>query len=1069
MSLHKTPFIVSPPYVPSITLPNSHSDQKAIGEQLWSALGIDDAFDAACKASGVNILPIVIQSDDARVLQLPWETLYHKKFGFLATNPQFALSRSAPIAASVATIPKKEPLRVLLFSTLPDDLEENERLAVEHERIAVLEALLPSIKQGFVTLKIPNDGRFESLKFYIDDFKPHLVFLSGHSSYREGKGYFLFENKRGFGVYIDEENLTTAFIGSTVSCVALSSCQSAQADNDKPGSGLAGALAFRGIAHSIGMRDSIYDKAGAVFVEQFMKALSKQKPVAQAVQDGREAISKIENTEIAAHWSLPLLLSQDVYAPLVDWGFEPKPPMRETTLQKLNQIVFDPLFIGRRREFREFYNKLYDNKLKKLLIFGEGGIGKSALAANFGLELRRSEYKLFDYSFKYGGDFEDFLLDMELELGAGNAEKFRRSKEQGYDDGYKAKRIIKILLAEYPKVAFIFDNLESVQNADTGELEDKTIRAWIEAIEETEGDIALLLTTRWRLPDCKEYIQLGKPLKGDFLQYIASQNIDFSEKSTIDSLYETLGGNYRGTEFFIKAVKGMSLRDEELFLEKLSNAAREAQIDMAIGEILSHRTKEEIELLYRLTVYFAPIPRDGVRKISQDLPVDSLDTLVLFSLVEESFNHAYQTKEYQISALVSLLIAKEVQLSADTVALAAEYQLYLFLNERKTASQAIVAYEALAKAGRVKELELWLFDESNHKDMTLKGLVLNQIAVRFIGVADYDTALKYLEQSLKIRQATGNNEGEGAMLNNISLIYIVKGKYDDALKLLNYSLEISQAMGDKETEGMALTNIGEIHRRRGGLDVAKKYFEQSLKMQQSIGNKEGEGLALNNISQIYKARGDLSIALAYLKQSLEIRQSVGNKKGEGVTLNNIGAIYKASGNLPVALSYMERSLKIQQAIGDKAGEGVTLNNISQIHKAKGDLDKALTYLEQSLKILQAIGDKTGEGEVLNSIGLIYLERYRRLDTAKAYLEQSLKIRQALGDKAGICYTLFNMGCIYWVEKNVKGAYNAWIEVYTIASEIGLAEILVALEDLGAQLGVPNGLDGWAALAQRARE
>jgi CHAT domain-containing protein len=177
---------------------------------------------------------------------------------------------------------------------LPDDLSKRGKLAVENEQIAVLEALSTFRKEGLVELEIPNDGRFESLKHHIEKFKPHLVFLSGHSGYEEGKGYFLFEDKRGFSTYIDEEKLSTAFTGSTVESVVLSSCQSAQADDTRLNSGLARALAFKGINNVIGMSQNIYDKAGATFAEHFVTALANKKTIALALQKGREEISKLE-------------------------------------------------------------------------------------------------------------------------------------------------------------------------------------------------------------------------------------------------------------------------------------------------------------------------------------------------------------------------------------------------------------------------------------------------------------------------------------------------------------------------------------------------------------------------------------------------------------------------------------------------------------------------------------------------------------------------------------------------------------------------------------------------------
>ncbi|MGB0733279.1 MAG: tetratricopeptide repeat protein, partial [Pontibacterium sp.] len=118
-----------------------------------------------------------------------------------------------------------------------------------------------------------------------------------------------------------------------------------------------------------------------------------------------------------------------------------------------------------------------------------------------------------------------------------------------------------------------------------------------------------------------------------------------------------------------------------------------------------------------------------------------------------------------------------------------------------------------------------------------------------------------------------------------------------------------------------------------------------------------------------------------------------------------------------------------QEIGDRSGEGTTLNNISQIHDARGEYDQALSYLTQSLAI-----------------------------------------RKEIGDTSGLCVTLFNIGHIRLRHKrDARGAFEAWLEAYRIASKIQLAQVLEALEDLAPQLGLEGGLDGWAMLDKAVAE
>ena len=1039
------PYIINPPT--NITIETSKSN-RATGEELWSKLNVKEKLKPTRE-----ILDIVIESDNPQTLQLPWELLYHPTYGFLAQHPNFTLSRKIPNLSNRLTPLEKRPLRVLFFSTLPDDIGEEGRLSVEREQEVVLETLLPFRQEGLVEITVPNDGRFETLKKLIEKEKPDMVFLSGHSSYANGKGYFLFEDRRGLGIHIDEDELNSAFVGSSVECVVLSSCQSAMADDKMLESGLVRSLAFYGIKNVIGMRESIYDEAGVVFAKHFLEQVAKKKSIAFAVQKARDEIHKLENFA-QEHWHLPILISQDINRPLVDWDFDPKAPSFERLNQKLNQILYPNLYIGRRKEFRRFYNYLYSNSLKKLLLYGEGGIGKTAMVAKFGLELREEGYKVFDYSLKHGGDFDDFLLDIELELNEANSRKFALIKERCSDEVCIVQRLTKLLLSEHKKVAFIFDNLEDIQDPTTKELTDEKLKIWIETLSSVDN-VVVLMTSRWKLPNCEHSIAVNRPLKSDFLYFVATQNIKFSRPDKLEKVFETLGGNYRGVELFIRAIEGMNSLDEEQFLAKLSTATREIQIDMSIEQILSYLSKEERELLEQITVYDVPIPQEGVRKVALDLPKEALGRLVSFSLIEESYNAVYEVNEYQISALVlDYLKEKDFTLKEESRVLASEYLFWLFKEERKIFTWGWIAYEALKRVDSIEVFEEWLFDETNQKDIKLQGSLLNGISVQNINFSNYAKALEYLEQSLKIYGEMGDKWGEGTTLNNISEIHYKRGNLIKALEYLELSLKIYVEIGDKRGEGLTLSNISKSYIARGDLSKALEYLTKSWTISIEIGDKFIEGRILNMIFDIHYNQGNLTKALECLEKSLNIHVTIGDKLGEGAILSNISQIYHAQEDLTKALEYLEESLKICVEIGNKSGEGETLNNIAMVYKDRGDLIKALEYLEKSLKIRIEIDDKFGKGRTLNNIAMVYKDR-EDLIKALEYLEKSLKIEVEIGNKLGECVSRFNLGHIYFANDEVNKALIEWFMVYKIAKKIENIRVLNALDGLAKQLKFEN--------------
>lgn len=273
---------------------------RAMGAGLWRALDAAEELERARASAGLAVLPVVIESSQPAVLQLPWETLHHPELGFLGRDPAFALSRRLAPPPDEAPVPERSPLRVLLFTSLPEDLDpERGRLDVEAEQAAVQEALAPWIAEGRMELRMPNDGRLATLAAEIRSFQPHLVFLSGHGRFlhqpladEPGHGEFVFEGPNGESVPVPDTKIATAFVGSPVQCLVLSACESGKAASDALNSGLARQLSLRGLPHVVGMRELVLDRAGIQLARAFCDALARQERVDVALQAARGAITR---------------------------------------------------------------------------------------------------------------------------------------------------------------------------------------------------------------------------------------------------------------------------------------------------------------------------------------------------------------------------------------------------------------------------------------------------------------------------------------------------------------------------------------------------------------------------------------------------------------------------------------------------------------------------------------------------------------------------------------------------------------------------------------------------------
>lgn len=808
----------------------SEAELQAVGAALWSALPADtaDRFEAAIREAGANILPIAMESGAPAVQALPWETLFHPRHGFLARQPAFALSRRNAPPATEPLPARAAPLKVLLFTSLPDDLNpETERLNVEKEQERVQEALLLFVAEGRVRLEIPDDGRLQTLQDLLKRFEPHVLYLSGHGKFVDqpggGKpfGIFLFESETGAGIPVTEEKLAETLVGSGVQAVVLSACESGKAASDDLNQGLVRRLSARGIPHVMGMRESVLDEAGIQFADALCKALAEGERADVAIQAARAAmtvfaagISRRETSSnttaerLGGQWCLPMLITPNPAQPAADWGnFIPAP--------RINLKSGAPLrFIGRRKELRRYKHRLLTGALTRLFISGAGGHGKTTLARKLARELEAREYAFFEW--RADTPWRDFQQTLELALDDNVGRTFDRFAIRMQDQpGKVAEKLFALLSAQYEgRLVLLFDNLESIQDDKTHVLTDLQVDAWLKAA--CASNLIVLATSRWVLPDWNgEQLPLESMNKGDFLRLAQALTergqmnpLLLAERERLNQAYEALGHNPRGLEWFAAATLTMNPQEEETFAAKLTQTRADLRQNMALEETLNRLNPEAFSLVSRLHVYAAPVPTEGIVKLGLDLPEPeaALDALLAFSLLEITENRDYETLEYQTEPVLLEYLREKNLLEDDPRPrnAAAEYLLWLMEHERNTYAHLALTIEALRRAGRHPEadkltldilvgkytrdgryaelLVRWLPQTLNSRDQQTQAEALGQTGKLLIHIGQYQTALTYLKQSLAICQQIGDKAGLCATLFNMGHIHAQNNQIQEAVQ-----------------------------------------------------------------------------------------------------------------------------------------------------------------------------------------------------------------------------------------------------------------------------------------------
>lgn len=458
--------------------------------------------------------------------------------------------------------------------------------------------------------------------------------------------------------------------------------------------------ALKEIPHVIGMRESILDQAGRQFALQFLDQIAQKARVDIALQAARQAITqplKADGKESHSglsgmqaelsygQWCLPLLISQNPAHALIDWQFEPQKPSFSDTTLKLQNITLASQFVGRRKEIRELATALQQRKQTQLLITGAGGQGKTALAGRLAQKLQQQGWLILAWSARPEHRWRDFIRHAESLLNDASQNHYISAWWQTEAD--KAAALLDLLVAQANgKLLVFFDNLESIQNPTTRELDEnqagtlqKTFNqlfgrnafaTWINAAQQrADNGVSLLLTSRWKIPHWQDstHLALAQCSYNDYLalarQKPELQNL-LQDRDKLRNVHNTLHGNARALEFFATAMRGASNEKEAAFLQKLAQANAESQADMALALIIKHRSPDEIALLNRLQAYTCSVAKEGVIKLSlvepklKD-PIILLNNLLDVSLLEKTYADDMQCAEYQCSSQVRQWLSEQ--------------------------------------------------------------------------------------------------------------------------------------------------------------------------------------------------------------------------------------------------------------------------------------------------------------------------------------------------------------------------------------------------------------------------
>jgi len=1018
---------------------------------------------------------LTIASDAPEILNLPWELLRSPGGDFLGLDPRFAIRRlpgSEKKLESFRGELRPRPLRLLFMACAPTD-----QATLDYEREE--EALFRAVSGQDVAFDSCDLGTFEELKERVNEYRPHILHLTGHGVVRDGKGYFAFEKEDGTADLVPADELRRFLSGSGVQCVFASGCQTGQAPREAL-AGVCQALVGAEVPLAVGWAASIADDLATNFARRFCNILKDGQPVDRALCLARQEAWEACKGRDDPSWTLPVLYSVTnqnlIFDPDTQRPQElpARPAMVQEALPGMKEGYAEH-FVGRRREQQRLLPALRSGDLQLLLITGLGGSGKSTLATRLARKLETYGFLPIPLSSSkenplssarllqaFGDAFRKAARKQKVKGNAQSAEELailaedlgnaRQSVESRLHDALSALNEGQFLL--------LLDNFES--NLDEVDLHilDPEISAFYRyLLENLSGGSRAIITTRYppsdlpELPSKARCEDLSDFSESSFLKILQRDpeverciRSGALSLSLLTKLHQAFGGTPRFLLQIREALKRMDAKalQEELEQVKLPDLASAGELqkirdqyfqDIITERLYSYLSPESQKALCRAAVFAFPVTLEGFFAVSGS-PQESMS-----ALAGEWANRAfvYRNPERPTWTVYGLLRPWLLSKLSDEE----------LKKAHKVAGDFLMEME---KKGRLNENGIfWLESLMEARSQYLQAGELDlardvnkQLSNIFVRSGFYG-GVRRLNLELLQYQEHPNP------MHWIGRSYLDQGDYSSAQHWYQHCLSVSSALNSEKKvhEALALNGLASIDLRKGDYKGAREKFEMLLKITQQMGFQAGEATAWHNLASIDINIGDCQAAQDKYEKAMKIRLRIGDRDGAAFTWNQLAIIDLEKGDHQAARVKFENALNIFQQTGNLLGEASAWHNLATVDlEREGDYQAAQEKFENSMKIKQQIGDRAGEAQTWHQLATIDFKK-DDCQAARDKFKKALKIVQLIGDMEGEAAVFYQLGFLSWNEDYTQEGLRLMAISHLITKSIGHEKAQLSLKSLSA--------------------
>ncbi|MFN3848807.1 MAG: NB-ARC domain-containing protein [Spirosomataceae bacterium] len=622
-------------------------------------------------------------------------------------------------------------------------------------------------------------------------------------------------------------------------------------------------------------------------------------------------------------------------------GNQPTKLPHHLTLPPLVPEVFE----GRTDELQNIKKALFESENLLLLVNGEGGIGKTSLAAKY--------YQQYAHVYNYLAwvlceqSIADALLTLALPL------------KLQFDDTATTDQRLAVLLQQMVNLdkpcLLIIDNANEVADLD------KNYRLLRQC-----PNFHILLTSRINTYKNAKFFKVDSLPPEQALAVFREHypKLQATEEPIFEGIYTAVGGNTLVLELLAKNVALQNTLKTKYSLASLladlqtKGLLQIVEDDAVNVEYQSYQTAKPTEVIAamynlsklseaesRLLSVFAVLPAENIAYETLEALLPQTPNLdkTLLSLAQKGWlNHNTTDSSFKCSPVIQEITqAKNQNLYADC-----------------------------------EELISVLIDKLDYDGAV--GTLLN---------ATYEEGVLYARFAESVIANLEAIEHNLALLcERIGNFYKTHGNIEKAIiyteNYISISKKLVEQYPDNETfkNGLAISyeKLGVLQKSLGNLEKALEYFEDETKLFEElyrdypnqVSFKNGLAISYEKLGVLQQSLGNLDKALEYFEDETKLFEElyrdypnqVEFKNGLAISYEKLGVLQKSLGNLDKALEYFEDETKLFEElyrdypnqVSFKNGLAISYQYLGNLQLSLGSLEEALIHYENMSKLFEEL-------------------------------------------------------------------------------------------------------------------